>query len=117
MTSMRVRYSDDPGAPAGNGHQTGGGPRRNRSRSRSGPGPQDHSDMYAAVSLSDQGYGAALPSYGSHALMSPSTVHPVPGPVAHPQSLVERRDHEQRTVIKLANAEIDELKDGLRYAE
>lgn len=49
--------------------------------------------------------------------MSPSIVHPVAGPIANPQSLAQRREQEQRTVLKLANAEIDELKDGLRYAE
>lgn len=75
--------------------------------------------MYA-VNLSgathDQGYG--LPSNLSHNLgMSPSIVHPVAGPIANPQSLAQRREHEQRAVLKLANAEIDELKDGLHYAE
>lgn len=99
----------------------GGAPLRARSRSRSGPGPQDSTEMYA-VNLSanthDQGYRAALPSNFSHALgMSPSIVHPVAGPIANPQSLAQRREQEQRTVLKLANAEIDELKDGLRYAE
>lgn len=49
--------------------------------------------------------------------MSPSIVHPVAGPIANPQSLAQRRDNQQRTAMKLANAEIDELRDGLRYAE
>lgn len=115
---MRVRYSDQVDMQGGNGHQMGNvAPLRTRSRSRSGPGPGDHSDIYGPMSLSDQGYGAVAASTGSHQLMSPSTVHPVPGPVAHPQSLGERRDQEQRTVLKLANAEIGDLKDGLRYAE
>jgi hypothetical protein len=51
--------------------------------------------------------------------MSPSVVHPTsgPGPIANPQTLAQRRENEQRTAIKLANAEIDELRDGLQYAE
>ena len=81
--------------------------------------------MYA-VNLSnttqDQGFGGAgaMPSSISHHLnMSPSVVHPTsgPGPIANPQTLAQRRENEQRTAIKLANAEIDELRDGLHYAE
>lgn len=70
--------------------------------------------------MHDQGFGAAavLPSSISHNLnMSPSIVHPVAGPIANPQSLAQRRDNQQRTAMKLAHAEIDELKEGLRYAE
>lgn len=44
-------------------------------------------------------------------------MHPVPGPIANPQSLAQRRDEEQRAVIRMAGAEIDDLKDGLRHAE
>ena len=66
----------------------------------------------------DQGYGvAALPSSISNLNLSPSVANPTSGPIANPQSLAQRRDNEQRTAIKLATAEIEELRDGLRYAE
>ena len=75
--------------------------------------------MYGAMSLSnDQGFGAIHQSITSQNLtMSPSAVHTLPGPIANPQSLAQRREEGHRAAGRLANAEISELKDGLRYAE
>jgi hypothetical protein len=69
-----------------------------------------------SLSAGENVLAPALASNTSHQ-MSPSAVHPITGPIANPQTLAQRRDQEQRTALKLATAEINDLKDGLRHAE
>lgn len=131
---MQVRYSDEIYGVGPNGHQTGGtAALRQRSRSRSGPRlhQQENSEMYYGVSLSnathDQGHVSGQmiqTNISPHMNMSPSVHNPypatgvvAPGPIANQQTLNERRDNEQRTMMRIATAEIDELKDDLKHAE